>query len=152
MASMTATAGLLAGMVAAALAWPAGAAMYRCGNVFQDRPCDDAATQQTIKPGKGAGKPVPRPPEPAAVPASLRDAPSAPATAASQPPAQQPVAARPAGAASAVRPGAPAVCAGVLEQAAAIDARLAGASNANTVEMLNRQRRAVEKSWSEAGC
>ena len=45
---------------AACLSAPAGAAMYRCGSTFQDRPCDSAAEQQTIRPGKGAGQEIGR--------------------------------------------------------------------------------------------
>jgi hypothetical protein len=63
---------------------PATAAMYRCGNAFQDRPCEDSAQQQTIRPGRGAAAPI-------AVPA-LRAA-SQPASAAARPAA--PAAAKP---------------------------------------------------------
>jgi hypothetical protein len=57
---------------AACLSAPAGAAMYRCGSTFQDRPCDSAAEQQTIRPGKGAGQAVvpPAAATPASTPAS----------------------------------------------------------------------------------
>jgi hypothetical protein len=45
---------LLTALAAFSMA-PATAAMYRCGNAFQDRPCDDGSQQQTIRPGRGAG-------------------------------------------------------------------------------------------------
>jgi hypothetical protein len=35
------------------LAGPAAAATYRCGNVFQDRPCDAGVPQQRVLPGGG---------------------------------------------------------------------------------------------------
>lgn len=45
----------LLAIVAALVAGPAAAAMYRCGNAFQDRPCADTSQQQVIvKPGRGA--------------------------------------------------------------------------------------------------
>lgn len=49
---------------------PATAAMYRCGNAFQDRPCEDSSQQQTIKPGRGAASPAPAASRPAPKPAS----------------------------------------------------------------------------------
>jgi hypothetical protein len=63
---------------AACLSAPAAAAMYRCGSTFQDRPCESADQQQTIRPGKGAGSAVVAP-QPAAAPSS---APAAAAAAA----------------------------------------------------------------------
>lgn len=47
---------------------PAAAGMYRCGNEFQDRPCADAGQQQTIRPGRGAGRPAAAASAPAAQP------------------------------------------------------------------------------------
>jgi glucose/arabinose dehydrogenase len=48
---------------------PAAAAMYRCGNVFQDKPCD-SGPQQVITPGRqGAATSAPAPaPKPGALP------------------------------------------------------------------------------------
>jgi hypothetical protein len=41
-------------------AGPAAAALYRCGSVFQDRPCDAGVQQPVLKPdGKGAPAPAP---------------------------------------------------------------------------------------------
>jgi hypothetical protein len=34
----------------------AQAALFRCGNVFQDRPCDAGVTEQQLRPGAGVGK------------------------------------------------------------------------------------------------
>jgi len=42
-------------LLAACLAGPAAAAMYRCGNVFQDRPCDAGVPEQRIVPGMRPG-------------------------------------------------------------------------------------------------
>jgi hypothetical protein len=53
------TLGLAVIAAAVLLAAPASAAMYRCGNNFQDRPCDGAGEQQVIRPGKGAAKALP---------------------------------------------------------------------------------------------
>jgi hypothetical protein len=81
---------------AACLSAPAAAAMYRCGSTFQDRPCDSAAEQQTIRPGKGAGQAVV--PPAAATPAS------APAATAAKPAPAAGNAARAASGASAPKP------------------------------------------------
>lgn len=51
MAKRTKTLGAAALLLGACLAGPAGAAMYRCGNVFQDRPCDAGVVEQRITPG-----------------------------------------------------------------------------------------------------
>jgi hypothetical protein len=67
---------------AACLSASAGPAMYRCGSSFQDRPCDSAAEQQTIRPGRGAGTAVVAPPA-AAAPSSAPAAAEAAARAAS---------------------------------------------------------------------
>lgn len=36
-------------------AGPAAAGLYRCGNNFQDKPCEDPAAQQAYKPGRTSG-------------------------------------------------------------------------------------------------
>jgi pyruvate/2-oxoglutarate dehydrogenase complex dihydrolipoamide acyltransferase (E2) component len=60
----------LLAVIAVFAAAPATAAMYRCGNAFQDRPCEDSSQQQTIRPGRGAGAaPAASAPAPAARPA-----------------------------------------------------------------------------------
>lgn len=73
---------------------PAAAAMYRCGNEFQDRPCADAGQQQTIKPGRGAGRPAGTAGTPAAQPVAAPAATGVkggnPATSAAQPAAPAP--------------------------------------------------------------
>jgi hypothetical protein len=144
---------------AACLALPAGAAMYRCGNVFQDRPCDASAEQQVIRPGKGAGKAVApagaaQPAAPAAADAAKSAGSAAVAAAATAASSARPQASAPATPASAARPGAgaSAACSNLREQRNALDARLRSASSANTIEVLQRQRRAVETNLAEAGC
>lgn len=148
---------------AACLALPAGAAMYRCGNVFQDRPCDASVEQQVIRPGKGAGKAASPLAAPAAQPAA-----STPATADAAKSAGSAAVAAAATAASGTRPqasapatpvsaarsgaGANAACGNLREQRSALDARLRSATSPNTIEMLQRQRRTVEQSLAEAGC
>ncbi|HEX7892423.1 MAG TPA: DUF4124 domain-containing protein [Ramlibacter sp.] len=61
----------LIGLLAALFAAPASAAaaMYRCGNHFQDRPCADTEQQQVIKPGRGAAAPQRAASAPKATPA-----------------------------------------------------------------------------------
>jgi hypothetical protein len=83
---------------AACLSAQAGPTMYRCGSTFQDRPCESAAEQQTIRPGRGAGHAV--------VPSAAAPAASTAAAAAASPASAQPAekAARAASAASAPRP------------------------------------------------
>lgn len=129
---------------AACFALPAGAAMYRCGNVFQDRPCDAQVDQQVIRPGKGAGKAVVAPvaAQPASAPASTSQPASRPQTTAATAPAA------PARPDAATNPA----CGNLREQRNALDTRLRSATNANTIEMLQRQRRTVEKNLADARC
>lgn len=68
----------LLALLAALMAGPAAAVMYRCGNAFQDRPCEDSSQQQTIKPGRGAASPAPAASRPARKPASPAAADPAP--------------------------------------------------------------------------
>jgi hypothetical protein len=82
---------------AACLSAQAAPTMYRCGSTFQDRACDSAAEQQTIRPGRGAGHAV--------VPSAATSAAAAPAAAAASPAsAAAEHAARAASAASAPKP------------------------------------------------
>ncbi|MES2938487.1 MAG: DUF4124 domain-containing protein [Pseudomonadota bacterium] len=65
--AMTTTLRAAALLVGALLAAPAGATMYRCGNVFQDRPCDAGVTEQRITPGGARPAAAPaNPPAPVA--------------------------------------------------------------------------------------
>src|SRR5687767_4339262 len=45
----------LAALLAGLLSGTAQAALFRCGNVFQDRPCDAGVEQQQLRPGGGGG-------------------------------------------------------------------------------------------------
>ena len=74
-------------MIAVCLPGEAFAALYKCGNVFQDRPCDTTADQQVLKP---SGRPMTPPPaRVASVPVAGASAPAsaavAPVAAASAP-------------------------------------------------------------------
>ncbi len=65
--AMTTTLRAAALLLGAWLAGPAGATMYRCGNVFQDRPCEGGATEQRIVPGgSGTARPGGNPAAPGA--------------------------------------------------------------------------------------
>ena len=123
------------------LAGPAGAAMYRCGNAFQDRPCDDSAQQQTIKPGRGAASPQPAAPA-AKVPAPVPAAPIAPAklpvTAPSSP--------------GTMKSGSSPICVNLREQLDAVQARAKTSTHAATQSMLQRQQQELEKNLADARC
>lgn len=146
---------VLAGL-ALLLAGPATAAMYRCGNVFQDRPCEAVDQQQLIKPGRGAGRPAPAAEPPAATasaPSVAASAPSSPASARREDPAAARAPAASASGTLRLRPGAASpVCANLAEQHAALDARIAAAARPETRVMLGRQKAEVEKNQADARC
>lgn len=54
---MTRSMSMLA-VLAALLSAPAQAALYRCGNAFQDRPCDAGVPQQQLRPSGREAKPA----------------------------------------------------------------------------------------------
>ncbi|MBK8070651.1 MAG: hypothetical protein IPK34_00930 [Ramlibacter sp.] len=85
------------------LAAPAEARqLFRCGNQYQDRPCDDGGTQLQVNPKRSsisADRPVARPMGASSAKAAVSTA-SAPASAASRPALRRP--------ASKPSPGAPA--------------------------------------------
>jgi hypothetical protein len=136
---------------------PASAALYRCGNVFQDRPCD-AQVQEVQQQGGNAG------PRPAAAPRRAASAASAEGSAqpahepASAPAGYEAAAARPAASAIAAasapaRKGPPSLaCGNLREQHSAIEARLRAGGRPETVEMYRRQQREVEKILFEGNC
>lgn len=132
-----AAAALLAG--AASAAGP----LYRCGNSFQDRPCDAGVEQQTLRPGKGAGANGAVPAAPVRAETAASGAPAAAASSVAEAPRRP---------ASALRKGSGPACPGLLQQANAIDERLQKATNPNTIQMLQRQRQSVDHAWAEAGC
>jgi hypothetical protein len=130
----------LLGALAMLLAAPVSAALYRCGNVFQDRPCEGGALQEVIQPTRSGGSMAPNSAAPA------RSA-SAPASSLAQDP--PPVEAQP----TALRKGPPSpACGNLGEQRTAIEVRLRAGGRAETMEMYQRQRREVEKNLAEANC
>jgi len=144
---------LVAVAAACLAAVPAGAAMYRCGSSFQDRPCDNSAEQQTIKPGRGAGKAIAPTPAPAASAASPSASAAAPVAARAASAAG--AASAPAAAAATPAPAAGSgnlACGNLREQRAALDARMRAGGSAATMEMFQRQRREVESNLAEARC
>ena len=155
---------VLLAMVAAGACTQASAGLYRCGNAFQDRPCDAGVEQQLIRPGRGAGSsPAALAASAAAKPASAaaKPASAAPEAAVARPaasaqaaasgaaaqavPVATPVAARPA-------TGATAACANLREQRNALDGRLRIGGSPATADMLQRQRRETDRNMAEAGC
>ncbi|GAB3762968.1 hypothetical protein GCM10028796_15600 [Ramlibacter monticola] len=160
----------LLGALACALAVPASAALFRCGNVFQDRPCEAASAQEAVRPGRGASA--------AGAPVTQRAASAASASAASTPAASSPAAstALPAGkgeeaaavrrvasgstaapaaapAATPARKGPPSLaCPNLREQHTAIEGRLKSGSRPETVQMYQRQLREVEKNLVDGNC
>ena len=234
----------LAALLASLLSGTAQAALFRCGNVFQDRPCDAGVQQQQLRPGGGGGgasnasasaatraspfaavcvrvgehaqriawqreggatldrqvsaipqasdrqemiaitqavyarrgtateirasieaECVQRKTEAAQASEALRNlhkqagqgvVEGAPGGTTAPAPAVVPTAAP-----GAAAPGAPGTgattapnpaCAGLRDQATAVEARLRSGGRVETMEMLQRQRRQIEKSQSEAGC
>lgn len=129
---------------AALLAGPASAAMYRCGNAFQDRPCDDSAQQQLIKPGRGGAAPQP------VAPAVKAPAPPAPEPAAPVAPAKVPVAA-PASPGT-MKAGSSPICANLREQLDAVQARTRTSTRPATLSLLQRQQQELEKNLADARC
>jgi translation initiation factor IF-2 len=109
---------------AACLSAPAAAGLYRCGSSFQDRPCESAEQQQTIRPGKGAGSAVVAPPA-AAASASAPTAAESSVRAASAASAPRPASARDPG------PAAPAAAATTVPASAT--ARTAGTTGCGKV-------------------
>lgn len=129
------TAAALAGALIVASV-PASAALFRCGNVFQDRPCESLEQQQVLTPGRPAppaARPAP-PPAATAVPVREDAAPAAKA------------AARPVDG-----PPSP-ICPNLREQHDALQARLQTARTAETRLMLQRQQREVESNMDGARC
>ena len=135
---------LLAVLLVALTCGPAAARMYRCGNAFQDRPCDDVEQQQVVKPGRAL--------PPALAASSPRGAASAASADAVKQPAASVTAPVPMAAPVVTRPGQSPICANLQEQRAAIDARVRGSRNPATVEMFKRQQRELERSLADAGC
>jgi hypothetical protein len=141
----------LLGALALVVAAPASAALYRCGNVFQDRPCE-GPVQEAARAGATA------PPQRRAASAPAPEAAAPALEAASAPPREEAASVRaPAAASSAAsaprRKGPPSLaCGNLREQQHAIDAQLAAGGRPQTIEMYQRQRREVEKGLAEGNC
>ena len=155
----------LLGALACALAVPASAALYRCGNVFQDRPCEAASAPEAVRPARGASGPAAPVAQRAASAASAPVAPTAlPAGKGEEATAVRPVAAgstaapaaaapAPATAIAPARKGPPSLaCPNLREQHIAIEGRLKSSSRPETVQMYQRQLREVEKNLFEGNC
>ena len=148
---------------AACLSAQAAATMYRCGSTFQDRPCESAEQQQTIRPGKGAGKAVVAPP-PAAAASSAPATAEGAARASSAVSAPRPAVAKesgttvPAAAATAVPSSATARTAGtpdcgkLRKQGTTLTMRPPAAGSADTAQPQLRLQRDGQKTPGEAGC
>lgn len=143
----------LLGALALCVAAPASAALYRCGNVFQDRPCDAPVTKEVPT---AAGS---------ATPAARRAASAASAEAAqgAHEPASSPAHSETTGAPAVVgaiqpasahtRKGPPSLaCPNLREQRTAIEAQLRTASRPETTRMYERQLRGVERNLDEGNC
>jgi hypothetical protein len=161
---------VLLGALALCVAAPASAALYRCGNVFQDRPCEVQGQQEVLRPGgsaspQGAGaarRPASAPAaqgsaQPAREPASsTAAAAAAPASHAASSPAEAASSARPAASAPTsvvARKGRPSLaCGNLREQHAAIEGRLQTAKRPETIQMYERQLRDVERNLDEGNC
>ena len=147
---------------AACLSASAGPAMYRCGSSFQDRPCDSAAEQQTIRPGRGAGTAVVAPPAaaapssaPAAAEAAARasSAASAPRTAGTKEsgPAAPAAGSTAVPSAATARTAGHADCGKPRKQGTTLTLRGPAAGNTATTEPQLRLRDG-QKNAAEAGC
>ena len=55
---MRTTIAALAAILAVLPALPAQAGLYRCGNAYQDRPCDDGAQQKVMRRGGQPERPA----------------------------------------------------------------------------------------------
>ena len=152
----------LVGALALLVGAPASAALYRCGNVFQDRPCDAPVQQEHARPAPGggstapAGQPVTRP---AASAPAAEAQPQAALAPASAPAREEAAGARPAASATTtaasarVRKGPPSLaCGNLREQRSAIEARLRTGGRPQTVEMYQRQQREVERNLEDGNC
>jgi hypothetical protein len=127
---------------AACFCAPASAGLYRCGNVFQDRPCDAGVDQQVLRGGKGGKASAIAPQAPKARPAA------APPVAA--PTEAVRTIAAPAPSRAGTAPSA--ACGNLREQRTALDSRLRIGGSPATTDMLQRQRREVDQNMGEAGC
>jgi hypothetical protein len=143
----------LLGALAVCAAAPASAALYRCGNVFQDRPCEAQVAREA-------------PQAPASAAPALRRAASAPAAEAArapQPGASSPSRQEASGAAAAalpavapaapVRKGPPSLaCPNLREQRTAIEARLRAGGRPETIQMYERQLHGIESNLADGNC
>ena len=150
----------LLGALACALATPASAALYRCGNAFQDRPCDVQSQQQVLRPANAGAGMAPSGPLAAQTPASAASAAAAPPIVGALPasPREDGAAVEPPAASSSAGPaparkGPPSLaCGNLREQRNAIEGRLRVGGRTETVQMYQRQLRGVETNLAEGNC
>ncbi|MEJ8839151.1 hypothetical protein [Ramlibacter sp. AN1133] len=143
----------LLGALALCVAAPASAALYRCGNVFQDRPCD-APVAREVSPPAGGTTPAARRPASAASAEAAHGA-HEPASSPARPEtAGVPAPAGAVAAASApARKGPPSLaCPNLRDQRTAIETQLRAASRPETTRMYERQLRGVERNLDEGNC
>ena len=143
----------LLGAFACALALPASAALYRCGNVFQDRPCEAQSQQEVVRPGRIAASAAQRPASAASAAAVAHPAPEPlPAVKGEDAAAVKALTASAAAPAPA-RKGPPSLaCGNLREQRKAIESRLQAGGRKQTVEMYQRQMREVESNLADGNC
>jgi len=141
----------LLGAVALCLAAPASAALYRCGNVFQDRPCDGPVAREAPQAGASAPAAARRAAS-TPLPESAHVAPT-PAAQAALEPASAPASATAAASAAPRKKGPPSLaCPNLRVQRTAIEARLQAGGRPQTVQMYQRQLREVEQNLVEGNC
>jgi hypothetical protein len=110
-------------LLLALFATGAAHAIYRCGKVYQDRPCDDESAQTLLVPGAPAPKPAATTKQQAATKAAT---PASDSTGVS--------------------------CSDLREELTSVNADLRRGANAAGVEQLQSRRSAVEKSLRENRC
>jgi hypothetical protein len=139
----------LLGALACCLAAPASAALFRCGNAFQDRPCENPSQQEVLRPVRSGTGIAPTTARAASAPAMAASA----AHVASAPAAAAPAGASNAAAATVVRKGPPSLaCPNLREQRNAIEARLRAGGRPETIQMYQRQLREMDRNLDEANC
>ncbi|GAB3655097.1 hypothetical protein [Ramlibacter alkalitolerans] len=144
---------VLLGALALCAAAPASAALYRCGNVFQDRPCEvpvakeaeRAASAAVPAPKRAASAATAEPAHAAQPPASAAPTVEASAAAAASVPLPAPP--------PRVRKGPPSLaCPNLREQRTAIEARLSAGGRPETIRMYQRQLRGIESNLDDGNC
>ena len=155
----------LLGALALCVAAPASAALYRCGNVFQDRPCEAAVAKEDQHAPERA-TPAARPPasapggeaaqlvhEPASSPARQEASVAHAAPAASAAPPASAALHVTAAASAPMRKGPPSLaCPNLHEQRKAIEARMKTGTRPETIQMYERQLRGIHSNLEDGNC